>query len=466
MDLDVNKDWFEAVDAGNEVEVRKMMDAGMDVNVRDEEEESSALMHAVMMHHKHVVEMLLTSGVLPNAGDNWETLHWAVRDNNVEMVKLLLSHGANPNTADADYNQATPMTRAAYVGSAQVLKLLIDAGGEVNKKGLLGNTPLNVVLKEGHVNGSITLLLQNGADPTLLNEGRETAVEIAGRENRIPLSVLQEIFEKFQQVESNLHQDDDQKTSFTKSVFTKTVVRAMQNRQEDKLVWLIENMPQCINEDSQKLIFKNLLHQTCMKRPSIETVQYLVSKASIESVQELLSQDYIIETKCLKTLKIFISAATNPTKTSPHDDWGIGGKKLSSIFKEQCDEIAMLHIQANTVKNMQQRYSHQTWNVFTLAVMYGKIDIAKALVANGCNTQGERNNLQMFVSQSRAKSDQLNSWLQELMWNPLSLRNICRIRMRRYLGLHVIHKYMKLPLPTVLKNFIMLKEFPHACHDL
>ena len=49
-----------------------------------------------------IVKLLLEHGAKPNAKDNdgWTPLHYAAYRGRVDVVKILLEHGANPRIAD------------------------------------------------------------------------------------------------------------------------------------------------------------------------------------------------------------------------------------------------------------------------------------------------------------------------------------------------------------------------------
>jgi len=78
----------------------------------------------------------LGAAVLPNA------LRVAVIYSRVEMVKLLLERGVNPNTPSTDVGY-TPLMQAASSANLELVKLLIDAGSELNSEDQRGHTALD-----------------------------------------------------------------------------------------------------------------------------------------------------------------------------------------------------------------------------------------------------------------------------------------------------------------------------------
>ncbi|MEW6040593.1 MAG: ankyrin repeat domain-containing protein, partial [Elusimicrobiota bacterium] len=62
----------------------------------------------------------------------WTPLIWAISKNNIELIKLLLSNGANVN--DKDHFGYTPLIWAAWINSIDIVRLLLNSGADVNIK--------------------------------------------------------------------------------------------------------------------------------------------------------------------------------------------------------------------------------------------------------------------------------------------------------------------------------------------
>jgi ankyrin repeat protein len=67
----------------------------------------------------------------------------------VEVVRELLNHGANVNTADKDC--VTPLSVASQNGHVEVVRELLNHGANVNTADNDGVTPLLVESQNGHV---------------------------------------------------------------------------------------------------------------------------------------------------------------------------------------------------------------------------------------------------------------------------------------------------------------------------
>jgi ankyrin repeat protein len=130
---------------------------------------SAALHYAANDGKLALVAKLVELGADVNASNaNWfrSVLSWAANNARTETIKFLLDHGASPQSLDA-------LHAAAWGGSAcgkgkeqeyaDTLKLLIDAGADLNdRRHHRNHTPLAVALESGNT-GAIDYLRSLGA---------------------------------------------------------------------------------------------------------------------------------------------------------------------------------------------------------------------------------------------------------------------------------------------------------------
>ncbi len=112
-------------------------------------------------------------------------LHWPAHNGYSEIVRLLLEHGADPTAHEISWIGGTPL----HWGSErepEIIQLLIDAGADVNARVQKvgshheGGTPLHWCSRQHEdCAEAAAVLLDNGADPSLLDAFGKTALDYA-----------------------------------------------------------------------------------------------------------------------------------------------------------------------------------------------------------------------------------------------------------------------------------------------
>lgn len=104
------------------------------------------LVQAVYQGNIESVKSQLQSGADINKLQNMfseqaSILHFAVRLNRPEMVRMLIQEGAAVNVRDGDY--MTPLHIASWYGNLEMVKLLIESGADIRATSNDGATPLS-----------------------------------------------------------------------------------------------------------------------------------------------------------------------------------------------------------------------------------------------------------------------------------------------------------------------------------
>jgi uncharacterized protein len=209
-----------AARVGKSDAVNLLLDRGAKVDLIDSSYQQTALMVAVRENHPDIAKLLLARGasanartrsgrapqwVLPNsvpgfghgigivrgglpdrgsrapAPGGMTPLLYAARDGRADTVRMLLEAGANINQADA--NDITPLIAAITNNHPDVARVLIDQGADIKAADWYGRTPLWAAVETRNMdvdNASfensidrapflplIQLLLDRGADPNV-----------------------------------------------------------------------------------------------------------------------------------------------------------------------------------------------------------------------------------------------------------------------------------------------------------
>ena len=133
----------------------------------------SALVVAVEYNKPRIAKMLLERESKDEAGKRLNDKHFtkmicdAAYKGNAELCKLILDAGANVNAAH--YTTSALQTASSY-NHPEVVKLLIDHGADIEHKDYAGNTALNLAAAEGRIE-TVKLLVEAGANIHTKNSG-------------------------------------------------------------------------------------------------------------------------------------------------------------------------------------------------------------------------------------------------------------------------------------------------------
>lgn len=148
--------------------------------------EETPLHKAVKLGHLEIVKYLVSEGANTNTKDQYgdTALHDAVQfgagEEKEKIIRYLLSNGAN---ADIKNNLgSSPLYLSIYFCDLNLIKDLVAAGADVNTSNNLGDTPLIVSIKKESVEKA-EYLISKGADVNESNQLGATALHYAASIN-------------------------------------------------------------------------------------------------------------------------------------------------------------------------------------------------------------------------------------------------------------------------------------------
>ena len=127
--------------------------------------------------HIDVVRVLLDHGAKVNTIDKMKTpLNSACFGGHLDIMRLLLEHGADVDVGDDSGDLVSHI--ASKAGQAEIIQLLLRYNADVNARGFLGWTPLHGASDGGHAK-VVQLLLDRGADINALSRGHNPPLRFA-----------------------------------------------------------------------------------------------------------------------------------------------------------------------------------------------------------------------------------------------------------------------------------------------
>ena len=117
--------------------------------------------------------------------DGTTALHWAVRQDDLELVDRLLRSGADPKAANR-YG-VTPLHLAAVNGNTAIIERLLKAGADANEAGTDGETALMTVARGGHVDAAKALLAHGATVDAREKWHGDTALMLATAQGHVDM---------------------------------------------------------------------------------------------------------------------------------------------------------------------------------------------------------------------------------------------------------------------------------------
>lgn len=161
-------------------------------------EGKSALFLACFLKNEEIVKILLENGAKTNEKGfiGQYPIHWAATSGNVNIVKMILSHGGDPKVTDDRGRLPTFSALVSPKNKDEIIKILLDAGCDPNLPDKLTNTILSTIVTmepTKEVLNTIKIILDKGGDINHVCRNNKTIYQMAqlGLDPKI-LNVLDE----------------------------------------------------------------------------------------------------------------------------------------------------------------------------------------------------------------------------------------------------------------------------------
>ena len=177
-----------ACEGGHLEVVKLLIEAGADVDVQGRERRNGPLIAACGSGNAELVQLLVNVGSGSEAGKDggvWvDGLVKAAGVGPVDVVRVLLDAGVD---VDGVGNGSTALIDAVWNGRVDVVRVLVEGGADVNRHvsrvGWMGRTPLMRASRRG-LEDVVRVLLEAGADVGVWDDRGDTAMDLARSEGR------------------------------------------------------------------------------------------------------------------------------------------------------------------------------------------------------------------------------------------------------------------------------------------
>ncbi|MEY2677654.1 MAG: hypothetical protein RLZ00_346 [Pseudomonadota bacterium] len=168
-------DFISAVIFDQPETIEKLLARGFDPNTPNEKGVPGLLVAIQSPSPKSAMLLAKHPQTNVNASNQHDetALMLAAITNQLELAKVLIERGADVNKAGW-----TPLHYAATHGHREMMRLLIEHDAYIDSEAANGNTPLMMATATASPL-AVKLLLEEGADPTLVNTANASALDIA-----------------------------------------------------------------------------------------------------------------------------------------------------------------------------------------------------------------------------------------------------------------------------------------------
>jgi hypothetical protein len=174
-----------SIEANDLRSARIWLDEGLDPDFMADRI-GSGLMIGAWENNLPMMELFYSRGADLNRvnAEGEQALMHAAWQGHIDAVRWLLARGAQVSRPD---RQWSALHYAVFAGHDEIAQLLIRAGADVNARSTNGSTVLMMAAREGHADLT-QILLARGADPGLRNDTGDTALNWSLRQGHLDIA--------------------------------------------------------------------------------------------------------------------------------------------------------------------------------------------------------------------------------------------------------------------------------------
>ena len=403
----------------------------------------TTILNAVKRNNYHILKLLLKLNSGLKQRDLDLALLHAAKAGLPECTEILVTAGANVNARDA--HDDTPLTHASENGNYRILKLLITAGADVKMRdGSRGNA-LHHAAKWGFQE-CVELLLTSGTDCNVQDGLWHTPLMLTAKHAEHPHGIIRMLVDAG--TSTNI-MGTEQRTVLHLSAIRGLDIQPLLNADADPHLQDAEGNSALhyAAMEGHLLILNTLLTVNCDPNMANYQRRTPVHFAAMKGNEE-----------CLKEL---ISALGNPFLTDSAGNLPMWYCAVNGHFR-----ATRLLVQLNSPLSLRRSGGQEVrlHKLLQAILETENLALVKLLVIGGCDTKPFTDWLMLTRMRPSLWSDANAAhlvWLKNYVLNPKPLGDLCRLAVRKQMGIKLKDSLTYLPLPQSVKYYLAMKELDY-----